>query len=313
MTEQGLAAAVAKMRASGANDPAIEVFAHYYRQAATGATGMIPEATIAPFTDPPQLSAVQVDDRTAREAIARTAIIKLNGGLGTSMGLDRAKTLVPVRDGLTFLDLIVRQIMAARRTYEAPLPLLFMNSFRTRDDTLAYLERYPDLAVGDLPIDFLQNAEPKITADTFEPVSWPADPSLEWCPPGHGDVYTALVGSGMLAALLGAGMKYASLSNGDNLGRPPTRGWPAGSPPAGRRTRPRCARAPSTIARAGISPSAAATANSSCGTRPRRRPRTWPTSPTSIGIRTSTPTTCGSTWSDWTPRCASGVPCWGCR
>ena len=232
MTEQGLAAAVAKMRASGANDPAIEVFAHYYRQAATGATGMIPEATIAPFTDPPQLSAVQVDDRTAREAIARTAIIKLNGGLGTSMGLDRAKTLVPVRDGLTFLDLIVRQIMAARRTYEAPLPLLFMNSFRTRDDTLAYLERYPDLAVGDLPIDFLQTAEPKITADTFEPVSWPADPSLEWCPPGHGDVYTALVGSGMLAALLGAGMKYASLSNGDNLGAAPDArlaGWFAAS------------------------------------------------------------------------------------
>ena len=221
MSEHGLAAAVAKMRAAGANEPAIDVFAHYYAEAAAGVTGMIPESTISPLTDPPQLSDAAVDPDAARAAIARTVIIKLNGGLGTSMGLDQAKTLLPVRDGLTFLDLIVGQITAAREAYDAPLPLLFMNSFRTRADTLAHLERYPDLAVDGLPIDFVQNAEPKITADTFEPVEWPADPTLEWCPPGHGDVYTALVGSGVLDALLAAGMKYASISNGDNLGAAP--------------------------------------------------------------------------------------------
>ncbi len=232
MSESGLAAAVAKMRAAGANDPAIDVFSHYYGEASSGATGLIPEDTIAPLTDPPQLSAVDVDERTAREAIARTVIIKLNGGLGTSMGLDRAKTLLPVREGLTFLDLIVRQITAAREAYEAPLPLLFMNSFRTRQDTLDYLERYPDLPVAGLPVDFLQNAEPKLTADTLDPVEWPADPTLEWCPPGHGDVYTALVGSGVLDALLAAGMKYASIANGDNLGAGPDAqlaGWFAAS------------------------------------------------------------------------------------
>ncbi len=232
MSESGLAAAVAKMRAAGANDPAIDVFAHYYGQASSGVTGLIPEDTIAPLTDPPQLSAVDVDERTAREAIARTVIIKLNGGLGTSMGLDRSKTLLPVREGLTFLDLIVRQITAARQAYDAPLPLLFMNSFRTRQDTLDYLERYPDLPVAGLPVDFLQNAEPKLTADTLEPVDWPADSTLEWCPPGHGDVYTALVGSGVLDALLAAGMKYASIANGDNLGAGPDAqlaGWFAAS------------------------------------------------------------------------------------
>ena len=68
-----------------------------------------------------------------------------------------------------------------------------MNSFRTRADTLAHLERYPDLPVAGLPVDFLQNAEPKITVDTLEPIDWPADPTLEWCPPGHGDVYTCLL------------------------------------------------------------------------------------------------------------------------
>ena len=232
MSESGLVAAVAKMRAADANDAAIDVFAHYYRQASAGLTGLIPEDTIAPLTDPPQLSAVDVDERTAREAIARTVIIKLNGGLGTSMGLDRAKTLLPVREGLTFLDLIVRQIMSARASYDAPLPLLFMNSFRTRQDTLGYLQRYPDLPVAGLPVDFLQNAEPKLTADTLEPVEWPDDPTLEWCPPGHGDVYTALVGSGVLDALLAAGMKYASIANGDNLGAGPDAqlaGWFAAS------------------------------------------------------------------------------------
>ncbi len=221
MSEQGLAASVAKMKAANANEPAIEVFSHYYREASAGVTGLIPEDTIRPLTDPPQLSDVAVSDEVARDAIAKTVIIKLNGGLGTSMGLDQAKTLLPVREGMTFLDLIVRQIMAAREAYDAPLPLLFMNSFRTRDDTLAHLEKYADLPVAGLPVDFLQNAEPKILADTLDPVEWPADPTLEWCPPGHGDVYTALVGSGVLDALLAAGMKYASISNGDNLGAAP--------------------------------------------------------------------------------------------
>jgi len=232
MSEQGLVSAVDKMRTAGANEPAIEVFSHYYRAAAAGVTGMIPEDTISPLTDPPQLSDAAVDEQTAREAIARTVIIKLNGGLGTSMGLDQAKTLLPVREGLSFLDLIVKQITSAREAYSAPLPLLFMNSFRTRDDTLEHLAKYPDLPVAGLPVDFLQNAEPKITADEFEPVEWPADPTLEWCPPGHGDVYTALVGSGVLDALLAAGMKYASISNGDNLGAAPDAelaGWFASS------------------------------------------------------------------------------------
>ena len=75
------------------------------------------------------------------------------------MGLDRAKNLLEVRDGLNFLDLIVRQVRAARRDWDAPLPLLFMNSFRTDADTLAHLERYPDLPVDDLPLSFLQNQE----------------------------------------------------------------------------------------------------------------------------------------------------------
>jgi UTP--glucose-1-phosphate uridylyltransferase len=95
-------------------------------------------------------------------------IIKLNGGLGTSMGMDKAKSLLPVRKGKTFLDIIVDQVRHARAAYRIPLPLLFMNSFRTHDDTLAALAAYSDLVVAGLDLGFMQNQEPKLRADDFD-------------------------------------------------------------------------------------------------------------------------------------------------
>src|SRR3546814_6069383 len=114
-----------------------------------------------------------------------------------------------------------------------------MNSFRTSVDTMEALERYADLAVEGLPLEFLQNKVPKLLVDDLSPVSWPADPTLEWCPPGHGDIYTALVGSGLLDQLLEAGMERIFVSNSDNLGAvadPRVAGWFAqsGAPLIGR-------------------------------------------------------------------------------
>ena len=59
---------------------------------------------------------------------------------------------------------------------------------------------------------------PTLLVESHEPVCWPADPALEWAPPGHGDVYTSLATSGMLGALLERGYRYLFLSNSDNLG-----------------------------------------------------------------------------------------------
>ena len=221
MSADALQQCLDKMTDAGISQPAIDNFAHYWRQCADGVTGVIPEASIRPLTEVAALDQVQLSATAADEALRKTVIIKLNGGLGTSMGLDQAKTLLPVRDGKNFLDLIIEQVRSARRTHQARLPLLFMNSFRTRDDTLAHLAGHPDLAVDGLPLDFLQNAEPKLRADDLSPVEWPEDPSLEWCPPGHGDIYPALWGSGLLDALIDAGFRYASIANGDNLGAAP--------------------------------------------------------------------------------------------
>ncbi len=100
MSDEGLQQARDKMAAEGVDPVAIEVFAHYYRLVESGETGMVPEDTIDPL-DMEALADVDVPDDVAADAIASTVVIKLNGGLGTSMGLDRAKTLLEVRDGLT--------------------------------------------------------------------------------------------------------------------------------------------------------------------------------------------------------------------
>lgn len=228
----GLRLAQDKMTAAGVNQQAIDVFSHYYGQLEEGVTGFIPEDSIEPLEHPDLLADVTVSDEDARTALAATVVIKLNGGLGTSMGMDRAKSLLPVRDGKTFLDLIVDQVLAARARYGVKLPLVFMDSFRTSADTLAALGRYEDLVVDGLDLDFLQSREPKLLATDLTPVEWPADPSLEWCPPGHGDLYPSLRATGILDRLLDLGYRYASVSNSDNLGAAPDAtiaGWFAAS------------------------------------------------------------------------------------
>ena len=150
--------------------------------------------------------------------LGRLAVIKLNGGLGTSMGLSGPKSLLEVKPGTSFLDALATQVLALRERYRARLPLVLMNSAATRGPSLDALRRYDGLHVPGVPLDFPQGREPKIRAGDWLPARWPADPELEWCPPGHGDIYTALAASGTLDALLGAGLRYAFVSNSDNLG-----------------------------------------------------------------------------------------------
>jgi UTP--glucose-1-phosphate uridylyltransferase len=205
----GLQASVEKMEKEGIPRAAIDTFRHYYEQLAEGETGMLPESEIEPLEDVQQLDDLPAGDPPLDQAV----VIKLNGGLGTSMGMTQAKSLIEAKDGLTFLDVIQRQVTGLRERSGARLPLVLMDSFYTHDDALAALA-----IESDVPPDFVQNKEPKIRVDDLQPVAWPDDPSLEWCPPGHGDLYTALLTSGMLDTLLDRGYGYAFVSNSDNLG-----------------------------------------------------------------------------------------------
>jgi UTP--glucose-1-phosphate uridylyltransferase len=213
----GLAASVEKMRSDGVADAAIRTFSHYYERLREGDLGVLPEADLEPVEDVPDAEELPRDERAEAEALDAAVVLKLNGGLGTSMGLQGPKSLLEVKQGLTFLDVIVRQVLGLRGRFGARLPLVLMNSFATRDESLAALERHPEVA-ADVPPDFVQNKVPKLRADDLQPVSWPDDPEQEWAPPGHGDLYTAMVASGMLATLLDGGYRYAFVSNSDNLG-----------------------------------------------------------------------------------------------
>ncbi len=217
VNERGLELALAKMKAAGLSPAAMSGFERAWRQTASGAAGLMPEADLEPASGIPALADVG-EPGAAASLPDKLCVIKLNGGLGTGMGLEKAKSLIVVKDGLTFLDFIARQILRQREEHGTRGPrFLLMDSFSTSADTLAYLARYPELS-SDGQIDFLQNKVPKLLADSFEPVAWPRDPDLEWCPPGHGDIYPSLVGSGWLDRLAGEGVEFLFVSNSDNLG-----------------------------------------------------------------------------------------------
>jgi UTP--glucose-1-phosphate uridylyltransferase len=208
-----------KMTAAGMGEAAIRAFRRNYEALLRQETGLIPEQSIVPATKLPSLDSLGSSAPADATLLAQAVVIKLNGGLGTSMGLQGPKSLLAVRDGVNFLDLMVRQILDLRKTSGAPVRLLLMNSFSTSGDTLAHLQRYRAEGLAEASqVELMQNQIPKIDAATLAPVEWPADPDLEWCPPGHGDLYPALVGSGWLDRLLDEGVKYAFVSNSDNLG-----------------------------------------------------------------------------------------------
>jgi UTP--glucose-1-phosphate uridylyltransferase len=205
-----------KMQAAGLSDVAIQAFLFQYHKLLRNDTGLISEKAIEPIAELPSLDEQKLSE-AAGDYLRQTLILKLNGGLGTSMGLEKAKSLLRVRGDLTFLDIIVKQFLHLRATAAPGLGLFFMNSFSTNHDTIQALLSYGQLGDPKL-LELLQNRVPKIDKETLLPISWPPNPALEWCPPGHADLYVCLFGSGLLKQLLEAGKKYLFVSNADNLG-----------------------------------------------------------------------------------------------
>lgn len=211
-----LAQFVEIMQNAGLNDLVIQSFSTYYYRILEGATGKISENEIEP---PDETNIINYDNlqTPASSQLEKLAIIKLNGGLGTSMGLKKAKTLLKVKGDLNFLDIIARQILHLRGKSGKDIPLLLMHSFNTQTDSLSYLRKYSQLPLPHLPLDFVQNKFPKIRKDDLSPLQNEND-NLNWNPPGHGEIYSVLASSGVLDKLLELGFEYAFISNSDNLG-----------------------------------------------------------------------------------------------
>lgn len=147
------------------------------------------------------------------DLLKQIIIVKLNGGLGTTMGCTFPKSLVECTPGKTFIDLTLDQIDVLNKKYGTNVPLVLMNSFYTDDAMKETIAKHPEVKT------FNQNKFPKIYEETLEPVpSSPSDSINKWNPPGHGDVFHSFRDSGLLDEFLKEGKKFMLVSNIDNLG-----------------------------------------------------------------------------------------------
>ncbi|EIM79168.1 UTP-glucose-1-phosphate uridylyltransferase [Stereum hirsutum FP-91666 SS1] len=164
---------------------------------------------IVPYDNLPEVKDTQ--------AFNKLAVLKVNGGLGTSMGMTGAKSALEVKDDMTFLDLTVRQIEHLNTTHRVDVPLILMTSFNTHEDTLRIIKKYANQQLRITT--FNQSRYPRILKETLLPCPPSADSDKkDWYPPGHGDLYNALLHSGVLDQLISEGKEYLFVSNSDNLG-----------------------------------------------------------------------------------------------
>eukprot|EP01047_Picozoa_sp_COSAG01_P042941 COSAG01_NODE_3781_length_5700_cov_10.714872_1_plen_259_part_00 len=182
----------AKMEAEGLGPEVTSAFENVYSALVSGATGTIPEASITPVESLASFES-DISGKVAADTslLDKTVVLKLNGGLGTGMGLDKAKSLLPVKGSDNFLDFTAQQVrreitnlyvtrlsftrswlrapdspwqvIKMRETLGKSVRFTLMNSFSTSDDTLGYLAKYPVLA-SDPNLAFNQN---KVTEEAF--------------------------------------------------------------------------------------------------------------------------------------------------
>jgi UTP--glucose-1-phosphate uridylyltransferase len=156
--------------------------------------------------------------------LGKLAVCKVNGGLGTSMGCVGPKSAIPVRGGQTFLDLTVAQVARLNAVHGTRVPLVLMNSFNTDADTAKIVKKYAGDGAGGAceVLTFRQSRFPRLEAGALAPAPLGAgrDPADDtwWYPPGHGDIFASLLGSGTLDTLLERGVEWMFVSNADNLG-----------------------------------------------------------------------------------------------
>ena len=201
----------AKLDSIHAPDLVVRIFKRHFDSLTSNEDNFISQSEISPIDGLADAEAFGADlEKIGEENLSKAVVLKLNGGLGTSMGLKGPKSLLPVRGDKTFLDIIIDQMQSMS------IPLVLMNSFSTESQTRNLIESrdLQDLNV----INFTQNRVPKLRTKTFDPVEWTKDENLEWCPPGHGDIYSALQTTGTLEKLISDGFRYLFVSNADNLG-----------------------------------------------------------------------------------------------
>ena len=261
--------------------------------------GRLPGDVLEPLEDLPLLDELpEPSPERAREVLDALAVVKLNGGLGTSMGLSGPKSLLEVKPGASFLDVIATQVLALRERHGARLPLVVMNSASTQGPSLEVLRRYAGLREQEVPLEFLQGREPKLRADDLAARGVAGEPGPGVVPArARRPLHRAGRHRDARHACSTRGCAGASCRTRTTSARSPTSGSPPGWPtrrcPSPWR---RCA-APRPTARAATSPAAAVDRTGArwCCGRPRRCPTATRPSARSTAGATTTRTTSGWT------------------
>lgn len=185
-----------------------------------------PKVAFADYKRPPAekirtySSLPEVMAASEKDFYNKLVVLKLNGGLGTSMGCAGPKSKIVVRtqggEEYTFLDLTVQQISNLNAKHGVSVPFVLMNSFNTHKDTQEILRKYNGTNVDIYNFD--QSRYPRIFKDTQFPVPQNFAIESEWYPPGHGDLYESLYSSGLLDKFIEMGKEFIFISNVDNLG-----------------------------------------------------------------------------------------------
>lgn len=191
---------------------------------------LLPDDALKSYENLPKAT----DSAIIKDQLNKLVVIKLNGGLGTSMGCTGPKSLISVRNELTFLDLTIQQIENLNKSYGCNIPLVLMNSFNTHEETAKVLQKYQKVNVEIET--FVQSMYPRLNRESLLPIVKYVDPALllgskksenydrppvdlsGWYPPGHGDVYRRFCESGLAQKMRKAGKEWIFISNIDNLG-----------------------------------------------------------------------------------------------
>jgi UTP--glucose-1-phosphate uridylyltransferase len=218
--KHGLQEAVELMQRDGQPGPVIKNFERLFECVLRGETGIIQEEEIEPVLEVDSLESLHASGEAAREGrklLNNLVVVRLNGGLGTTMGLEKAKSLLTVKNSYSFNDIIALQLRTLGQSTGVAIPLIHMTSFSTDSDVQVMMKTYPDLSPSELPATFQQHRHPKVYADSMSPAK-EAIEDFNWNPPGHGDIYASLIATGLAEKLLSMGKRYLFVANADNLG-----------------------------------------------------------------------------------------------
>eukprot|EP01029_Cantina_marsupialis_P015586 TRINITY_DN3416_c0_g1_i1.p1 TRINITY_DN3416_c0_g1~~TRINITY_DN3416_c0_g1_i1.p1 ORF type:complete len:491 (-),score=119.84 TRINITY_DN3416_c0_g1_i1:104-1552(-) len=161
---------------------------------------------------------VPQNDKLIDLMLQKLVIIKLNGGLGSTMKCKGPKSFLPVQHGLTFLDLTIRQVEYLNVVHGCDVPIVLLNSFKTSERTREVIKSYEGREVTIHCLD--QSSMPRLDPVTLKPLateSFSEETQHLWYPPGHGDLVDTYLDSDLHLEFFRQGKEYAFISNIDNL------------------------------------------------------------------------------------------------